>query len=34
MNFEKYGFKTGKVIFPGIDLEAILPKNRYFRNDG
>jgi hypothetical protein len=34
MDFSRYGFKTGKVILPGINLEVTLPKNNYFRNDG
>jgi len=33
MDFEKHGFKTGKVVLPGIDLQVTLPKNHYFRND-
>jgi len=34
MDFLKFGFQTGKVILPGIDLEVTLPSNRFFRNDG
>ena len=34
MVFERWGFKTGKVILPGLELIVQLHQNKYFRNDG
>ncbi len=34
MVFGDYGFETGKVLLPGLNLIVKLNRNRYFRNDG
>ena len=34
MDFREYGFQTGKVLLPGLDLEVKLGPNQFFRNDG
>ena len=34
MVFEDYGFKTGRIVFPGLDLVVRFNEDRYFRNDG
>ncbi|MGV8087417.1 MAG: hypothetical protein ACP5N1_07330 [Candidatus Woesearchaeota archaeon] len=34
MVFTQYGFKTGNVILPGIELDVDFSPNRFFRNDG
>jgi hypothetical protein len=34
MVFEGYGFETGRVLLPGLDLVVRLNEDKYFRNDG
>jgi hypothetical protein len=34
MDLRKLGFKTGKVVLPGLGLETRLEPGQYFRNDG
>lgn len=34
MDLKKLGFKTGKIVFPGLGLETRLEPGQYFRNDG
>lgn len=34
LDLRKLGFKTGKVVLPGLGLETRLEPGQYFRNDG
>ena len=34
MILEDYGYSTENILIPGLNIQVMLGKNRYFRNDG